>query len=177
VHLLPFRSFEVKVLRRTQRFPHQHFLGERCDVFSCALLLETNLSIRRVSFELGEIADNEHVLRSPERGAGEYKPSVGQDLGGTDGAVVRERVGGNIPGWKRWVSRGLVRGIRDREDEEFVARMIASQVKKVESWENCDTLTERVSPQEDGNIKPHSKFFHRSAPMLRERVANVFFFL
>jgi hypothetical protein len=52
-------------------------------------------------------------------------------LRGADGAVVRERVGGNILGWKRWVSCGLVRGIRDREDEELVARVIASsQVKK-----------------------------------------------
>ena len=131
VHLLPFRSFKVKVLRRTQRFPYQRFLGERCDLFRCAFPLEVILSIRQVGFELGEIANNEHVLRSPERGEGEYKPSVGQDLGATDGAVVRERVGGNILGWKRWVSCGLVRGIRDRKDEELVARMIASsQVKK-----------------------------------------------
>jgi hypothetical protein len=53
-------------------------------------------------------------------------------LDGADGAAVGKRLGGNVFGWKRWVSRGLVRGVRNREDKELVACMIASgQVKIV----------------------------------------------
>ena len=50
---------------------------------------------------------------------------------GSDGAIVRERLGCGILGRKRWVSCRLVRGIRDRENKKLVARMITgSQIKK-----------------------------------------------
>jgi len=53
-------------------------------------------------------------------------------LDGADGAAVSKRLGGNILGWKRWVSCRLVRGTRNWEDKELVARMIAGgEVKKV----------------------------------------------
>lgn len=49
---------------------------------------------------------------------------------GSDGAVVRECLGGDIPGRKRWVGGRLVRSIRDGDNKELAARMIAcSQVK------------------------------------------------
>jgi hypothetical protein len=52
-------------------------------------------------------------------------------LEGSDGAIVREWLGGDIPGRKRWVGGRLVRSIRDGDNKELAARMIAcSQVKK-----------------------------------------------
>jgi len=65
MHFLPFRSFEVKVLRRAQRFPHQRFLGEPSDLLRLALPLEVDApSLGQFRFELGEPADNEHVVRA-----------------------------------------------------------------------------------------------------------------
>ena len=132
VNLLPFGSFEVKVLRQSQRFPDQSFLGEGGDLFRCAIPLEVALSLGQVGFEIVETTDKEHVVRSLQRGARENQPAIGQDLDGADGAAVGKRLGSNVFGWKRWVGRGLVRGVRNREDKELVPRMIASgQVKIV----------------------------------------------
>ena len=132
VHLLPFGSFEVKVLWRSQRFPDQGILGEGGDLFGCDIPLEVALGLGQVGFEIVEITDKEHVVRSLQRGAREYQPAVWQDLDGADCAAVSKRLGGNILGWERWVSRGFVGGIRNREDKELIARMITSgQVKKV----------------------------------------------
>ena len=132
VHLLPFGSFEVKVLRRSQRFPDQGFLGEGGDLFRCAIPLEVALGLGQVVFESVQITDEEDLIGSLEGGTGEYQPAVGQDLDGADGTAVSKWLGGNILGWKRWVSCGLVRGIGNWEDKELVARMIASgEVEKV----------------------------------------------
>ena len=72
VHLLPFGSFEVKVLRGSQRFPDQSFLGEGGDLFGCAIPLEVALGLGQVGFEIVETTDKEDVVRSLERGAREY---------------------------------------------------------------------------------------------------------
>jgi len=103
VHLLPFGSFEGKVFRRSQSFPHQDFLGEG-DLFRCAILLKVTLGLGQVSFEIMETTDKEHVVRSLERGVREYQPAVGQDLDAADGASVSKRARGvtNLGGgWKR----------------------------------------------------------------------------
>lgn len=53
-------------------------------------------------------------------------------MDGADSAAVSKRLGGNILGRKRWMSCGLVRGIRNWKYKELVARMIASgEVEKV----------------------------------------------
>ena len=132
VHLLPFRPFKVKIFRGTQRLPHQRFLGEGGDPLGRALPLELTLGLGEIRLEFVQPADDEHVVRSLERGAGEYEPAIGSYLDGSDGAVVRERPGGGIFGRKRRVSGRLVRSIWDREDIELVARVIASsQVKEL----------------------------------------------
>ena len=49
---------------------------------------------------------------------------------GSDGAILRKCLGGDIPRRKRWGRSRLVGSVRDRENEELAARMIArSQVK------------------------------------------------
>ena len=96
VHLLPFGSFEGKVFRRLQSFPHQDFLGEGGDLFRCAILLKVALGLGQVGFEIMETTDKEHVVRSLERGVREYRHAVGQDLDGIDGAAVSKRVGGGV---------------------------------------------------------------------------------
>jgi hypothetical protein len=131
VHLLPFRSFKVKVLRRTQRFAHQRFLGEPGNLFRCAFPLEFALSLSKVCFKLVETTNNEYVIWSLERGAGEYEPVIGQYLEARDGAIVRKWLGCETLGWKRWLRCRLVWGIRDRDNEELVACMVtSSQIKK-----------------------------------------------
>ena len=80
VRLLPFRSFEVKVLRRSQCFPDQGFLGEGGDLFRCAIPLEVALGLGQVGFEIVETAYKEDVVRSLERGVREYQPAIGQDF-------------------------------------------------------------------------------------------------
>jgi hypothetical protein len=66
-------------------------------------------------------------------------------------------------------------GIRNREDKELLASMIASgQVKKVRVLGNRDTLASTLVPARLQRFRPRNKFFGRSAPGLCERMANVF---
>ncbi len=49
---------------------------------------------------------------------------------GSDRAILRKWLGGDIPGRKRWVGRRLVGSIRDRENKELAARMVACRQVK-----------------------------------------------
>jgi hypothetical protein len=132
------------------------------------------LNIVEVCFKLAKFADNEYVIRSLERGAGEYEPTVGQDLKGSDGTGVCERLGGVVARWKGWVSRRLVRCFRDREEKELAARMITSdEVNKSGILRKLRDIQTPVQ-QTRQNAESHCKFINRSVPILRERVAGVF---
>jgi len=66
VHLLPFGSFEVKVLWRSQRFPDKGLLAEGGDLIRCAIPLEVALDLGQVGFEIVEITNKEDVVGSLE---------------------------------------------------------------------------------------------------------------
>jgi hypothetical protein len=101
-----------------------------------------------------------------------YKPVARQYLEGSEGATVRKRLGSGMLGWERWVRCRLVRSIRDRENEELVARVIASsQIKEIRFPGELQFKLALV--QEDDSTRSHSKFIYRSIPGLRERVADV----
>jgi len=87
VRRLPFGSFEVKVLWRSQCFPDQGSLGEGDDLFRCAIPLEVVLGLSQVGFEVVEITDKEYVVQSLERKRENISLPFGQDAEGADGAV------------------------------------------------------------------------------------------
>ena len=105
VHLLPFGTFEAKVLRRLQRFPDQGALGEGGDLFRRAIALEVVLGFGQVGFEVVQITEKEHVVRPLEQKRENISLPLGQDSEGADGAAVSRRLGGKILGWKRWEVR------------------------------------------------------------------------
>lgn len=67
----------------------------------------------------------------------------------------------------------FARGIRNREEKEFVAGMITSgEVEETRVLRELRNLNIRA--QDDKSTESHSEFINRSIPRLRERVANVF---
>lgn len=87
IRRLPFGSFGVKGLWRSQRFPNQGSLGEGDDLFRWAIPLEVILGLSHVGFGVVEITDKEYVVQSLERRRENISLPFRQDSEGADGAV------------------------------------------------------------------------------------------
>jgi len=77
VHCFPFGSLEVKVLWWSQSFARQCIPCQLGNLLRRAFPFKAALGLGEIGFELAKIANNEHVIGSPEGGAGKYEPAVG----------------------------------------------------------------------------------------------------